>query len=256
MSDPAPPLHTQQPTTRFSDRVADYVAHRPSYPGEAIDAVLAGLADRSTLVAADIGAGTGISSRLLAQRGVRVLAVEPNAAMRSGAEVHARVQYVDGTAERTTLEHASCDLVVCAQAFHWFDHPKAFAEFVRVLKARGRLAIVWNVRDKTDAFTAEYSRLMVHAAEGDPAGEREMDARTAAGAHAFTPFEKRSFPYAQPLTEDGLLGRAMSASYAPKQGPRRAALERELRLLHARFANNGVARLAYRTEVFTASLRA
>jgi SAM-dependent methyltransferase len=145
--------------------------------------------------------------------------------------------------------------VLCAQAFHWFDYPKAFAEFARILKPGGRLAIVWNARDKSDPFTAEYSRLMVAAAEGDPAGEREMDARRAKGADAFTPFEKLSFPYVQRLTEEGLLGRAMSASYAPKSGAAHEKLMLDLRTLHARFAQEGMVNLAYGTEVFVTKRR-
>jgi SAM-dependent methyltransferase len=249
---PSQPLHTQKPTTRFSDRAADYAAHRPSYPAQAVDCILGGLGDPSALVIADIGAGTGISSRLLADRGASILAVEPNAAMREGAERHPRVRLVEGTAEKTTLPDRSCDAVVCAQAFHWFDHPKAFAEFTRILKPGGRLAIVWNTRDQSDPFTAEYSRLMVVAAQGDPAGERKMDARVAEGAGAFTPFEKKSFPFAQVLTEEGLIGRAMSASYAPKIGEKYTVLERGLRQLHRRFARDGIVRLAYSTEVFLA----
>jgi 2-polyprenyl-3-methyl-5-hydroxy-6-metoxy-1,4-benzoquinol methylase len=75
-------LHTLNPLDRFSDRAADYVKYRPSYPMAAIDIILEGLG-QTPLVAADIGAGTGISSRLLADRGVRVLAIDPNAAMRA-----------------------------------------------------------------------------------------------------------------------------------------------------------------------------
>ena len=78
-----PLLSDLSPTTRFSGRAADYVRHRPGYPAAAIAAVLRGLGDPVRLVAADVGAGTGISSRLLAERGVRVLAIEPNAEMRA-----------------------------------------------------------------------------------------------------------------------------------------------------------------------------
>lgn len=250
---PNKPLHHQQPTTRFSNRATEYATHRPSYPVPAIDAILAGLGEPSKLAAADIGAGTGISSRLLADRGVHVTGVEPNAPMRSGAEAHERVRFIDATAETTTLADSSCDLVLCAQAFHWFDHPRAFAEFARILKPGARLAIVWNSRDKSDPFTAGYSRLMVEAAQGDPAGEREMDARTAQGAGDFSPFEKRSFRYSQELTEQGLVGRAMSASYAPKEGTVYEKLARELRAQHGRFARNGIVALAYSTDVFLAT---
>ncbi len=133
------PRFELSPTSRFADRASDYARFRPSYPAEAIDAALAGMPIASGLVAADIGAGTGISSRLFAERGVRVLAVEPNAAMRESAEPHEGVTFVDGTAEATGLESASVDLVICAQAFHWFRPVEALAEFRRIVKPGGRL---------------------------------------------------------------------------------------------------------------------
>ena len=108
------------PTGRFADRASDYVKYRPSYPASAIDAVLGGCGEPSSLHAADIGAGTGISARLLGDRGVRMVAVEPNAAMRNSAEPHPGVVFHDGTAEVTNLNDAAVDLVLCAQAFHWF----------------------------------------------------------------------------------------------------------------------------------------
>ena len=76
------------PTSRFSDRADDYVKYRPGYPPAAIDAILNGLGPPASLVAADVGAGTGISARALADRGVRVLAVEPNAVMANAAVPH------------------------------------------------------------------------------------------------------------------------------------------------------------------------
>src|SRR5690348_12215174 len=110
---------------RFTDRAADYVKYRPSYPPAAIDAILEGLGPADTLTAADIGAGTGISSRLLGERGVNVIAVEPGAGMRSAAAPHANVHWVAGRADATGLGTASIDVVVCAQSFHWFQTPAA-----------------------------------------------------------------------------------------------------------------------------------
>ncbi len=195
MGDSAPnplPLHTQDPTTRFSDRAAAYVQHRPSYPTSAIDHILippapstrpgpaerweggvGGVSSPATsiesatrlLTIADIGAGTGISSRLLADRGHRVLAIEPNAAMRAAAEPHELVTAIDATAEDTTLPDASIDVIVCAQAFHWFRPREAVAEFARILRPGGRLALMWNVRDDSDPLTADLWAAICMAAD-------------------------------------------------------------------------------------------
>ncbi|MBN3947811.1 MAG: methyltransferase domain-containing protein [Nostoc sp. NMS7] len=86
-------LHTLNPLNRFSERAEDYVKYRPSYPADAIDIILEGLGENSQLVATDIGAGTGIDSRLLAERGVNVIAIEPNAAMREAAKPHPLIEF-------------------------------------------------------------------------------------------------------------------------------------------------------------------
>src|SRR5438552_10165202 len=108
-----PELHDMNPTTRFSDRAADYVRYRPDYPAAAIDALLEGVA--TPITSADVGAGTGISARLLADRGVPVIAIEPNPEMRSAAGADSRIEWRDGTAEATGLPDSSVDLVLSAQ---------------------------------------------------------------------------------------------------------------------------------------------
>ena len=92
-------LHQPDTVGRFNDRAADYVKYRPTYPVAAIDAILDGLRPPERLLAADVGAGTGISARLLGDRGVRVIAVEPGEAMRGAAAPHARVSWIAGRAE-------------------------------------------------------------------------------------------------------------------------------------------------------------
>jgi hypothetical protein len=66
--------HDRDTIDRFSDRAADYIRYRPTYPAEAIHAILDDLGPAGRLVAADVGAGTGISARLIGERGVRVTA--------------------------------------------------------------------------------------------------------------------------------------------------------------------------------------
>ncbi|MGC2361180.1 MAG: class I SAM-dependent methyltransferase, partial [Candidatus Cybelea sp.] len=133
-------------TTRFGNRAPSYAAFRPGYPPEAIHAVLAGLGDPSMLTIADVGAGTGISSRLFARRGAKVIAIEPNLRMRSQAEPDPNVEWREGTAQHTGLSDASVDLVVVAQAFHWFATIEVMREFARV--ARRRVALLQYERDE------------------------------------------------------------------------------------------------------------
>jgi SAM-dependent methyltransferase len=241
------------PTGRFSDRVDDYVKYRPDYPAVAIDAVLEGLGDPAALVAADVGAGTGISSRQLADRGPRVLAVEPNAVMRGAAAPHARVEWRDGTAEATGLDTASVGLVTCFQAFHWFRVGEAATEFRRVLRPGGRLALVWNVRDDDDALTLAYWQAIRAIADVRAFEDREIDRGTIHSC-GFTRPDVVTFPHTQRLTRDGFIGRAASASYVPKDPERFGALVARLDALHAQYREpDGMLTMRYLTDVWRAT---
>ena len=239
---------------RFDSRAADYVKYRPTYPAEAIDAILDGLGDPSRVVAADVGAGTGISSRLLGDRRVRVFAVEPGAVMRAAAAPHPNVTWIGGRADATGLRSSSVDLVLCAQAFHWFHNQEALAEFARILKPGGRLALMWNRRSRIDPLTAGYRQAIVDVG-GEVVSERmPFEPSIVGGSGLFTPVERRAWANEQRLTLDGFIGRARSASYVPKTGPEGERLIDLLRSLHACYADpSGYVRLVYETEVYLSS---
>lgn len=242
-----------EPLQRFSDRAADYVRYRPDYPAAAIDAIVEGQGDPAKLVAADVGAGTGISSRQLADRGVRVIAVEPNAGMRAAAAAHPGVEWRVGAGEATGLEAASVDLVLVAQAFHWFRHETSLAEFHRILRPRGRLAIMWNRRGRDDPATMAYIEA-VHAVNGESVVERmDIDMGVVGASGRFTPAEMTSFPHFQRVDLAAFIGRATSASYVPKEGE---SFERLKGMLTDAFARHreadGLLTMRYATEVWRA----
>src|SRR3954467_10992955 len=113
-------------TTRFTDRVEDYVRYRPSYPAaELLDFLTAKTGFDASWVVADIGSGTGISTELFLKNGNKVYGVEPNDAMRQKGEEllkgYPLFTSVNGSAEHTTLADRSVDLVIAGQAFHWFN---------------------------------------------------------------------------------------------------------------------------------------
>ena len=244
-------LHEKDPTTRFTDRADDYVRYRPGYPGEAMTAVLEGLGPPSRLVAADVGAGTGISARLLAARGVRVIAVEPNEAMRAAATPDSEVEWRAGTAEATELPGASVGLVLCAQAFHWFAPASALREFARILAPGARLALLWNQRDRTDPFTLGYRKAILDVGGEHEVEMREFDPAVVDASGFFHDRRFLEFRHGQSLDAGGLLGRARSASYVPRTGPAAERLQALLAELHARFADEqGVATLRYVAQVF------
>jgi SAM-dependent methyltransferase len=246
-----PHLHELNPTKRFSDRAAEYRRYRPDYPEAAIDALIEGLGDPAHLVAVDVGAGTGIASRQLAARGVRVIAIEPNAEMRGAAEAHPRVEWKDATAEATGLPDASARLVVAATAFHWFRPEETLHEFHRVLAPGGRLALMWNTRDRADPLTIGYIQA-IHQVHGEhPAERRRFDPTAVTAAGEFSPPRLLRVPHAQPLDRTGLIGRALSASYVPREGPEFAKLTALLDALWRQHRDaRGLVAMRYVTEVY------
>ncbi len=246
-------LHALNPLTRFSDRAGDYVKSRPSYPSTAIDFILASLSPSSQLVAADIGAGTGISSRLLAERGVRVIGIEPNAAMREAAELSPGVEFRDGTAEATHLPDVSVDLVTCFQAFHWFNPEPTLLEFHRILKSSGRLALVWNNLDEDDEFTAQYSRLISEASNNYSEKSRIKSVEPLLATTHFINIRSSTFVNIQKLDLTGLISRAMSSSHIPREGVAQQQLIKSLQELYqVKCDHCGFVHLAYCTSVHLA----
>jgi SAM-dependent methyltransferase len=239
------------PTARFSDRAGDYARYRPDYPPAAADAILAGWSAGRPRTAADVGAGTGISARLLADRGVAVLAIEPNLAMVKAAAPHPEVRWICSRAEATALCDGAVDLVLTAQAFHWFDRAAALAEFQRILGPAGRLAVMWNRRSRTDAFTLGY-RQALEAIDGEAPAERAVfDPAVVAATGRFRGLRAHRLVHTQAMSLDDLLGRARSTSTVPKSGPRHDELMRLLRALHGRHADAaGLATMVYDTEVY------
>lgn len=146
-----------------------YDSVRPAYPDEAvaalIDAARRARGAHATgqggpLRAADIGAGTGKMSELLARAGLLVDAVEPSEAMRAQASSIEGVTWHGGVAEETGLPNDVYDIVVFAQSWHWMDPERAGLEAARILAPGGALAIVWNQMAVSIPWVHRLTRIM------------------------------------------------------------------------------------------------
>ena len=158
-----------------------YNSVRPAYPDEAVaalvDAARSGRGAHATgqggpLRAADIGAGTGKMSGLLARAGLFVDAVEPSEAMRAQASSVDGVTWHDSLAEDTGLPNDAYDIVVFAQSWHWVDEARAGVEAARILVPGGALAIVWNQMAVSIPWVHRLTRIMrsgdVHRPDNPP----------------------------------------------------------------------------------------
>lgn len=178
----------------FATEAQAYARGRPDYP----QALAAWLRDTLALApekrAADIGAGTGKFSTLMAATGATVVAVEPVDAMRKQLDGLPGIQPLAGTAQAVPLPDGSLDAIVCAQAFHWFASTEVLDEFARLLKPGGRLGLVWNVREESIDWVAQITRLITPY-EGDAPRFYKGDWKKPFPHPAFTPLHETAFAY-------------------------------------------------------------
>ncbi len=247
---------TNSPTARFSDRVENYVRYRPGYPPEVLDLLRAECGLQPSHVVADIASGTGVFTRMLLENGNPVFAVEPNAEMREAGvhqlELYPRLVSVAGTAEETTLRSASVDFVTAAQSAHWFDLPRARAEFVRILKPGGWCVLIWNERRTASTpFLRDYEQLLLTYSTDYKEVRHE---RTTAIIHDFfapARSEERAFDLRQQFDYEGTAGRLLSSSYAPLEGhPNYQPMMQELQRIFRAHAEDGQVEFEYNTRVF------
>ena len=245
---------------RFSNRIANYVKYRPHYPAEIIGYLTetCGLAPNS--VVCDIGCGTGISSKLFLENGNRVIGVEPNAAMREAAAEYLadlpKFELIDGTSSETSLPENSIDMIVAAQAFHWFEPEKTRTEFHRILKPGGHIVLMWNERQlDSSPFLVGYEALLIKYAydygnvrHENIAGEQLQD-------FFRSEYTSKTFANHQDFDFDGIKGRLLSSSYMPNESDAvfNDMIE-ELRSLFAKHAENGRIRVLYDTNVYASQV--
>ena len=246
--DPDNTAQHRRQASSFGGAAAAYERGRPPYPPEAVDWLLPEGASRVL----DLGAGTGKLTRQLRDRGLDVIAVEPSEGMREqltravpGVSVHA------GSAEEIPLPDHSVDAVLVAQAWHWVDRSRAVPEVARVLVPRGRLGLVWNIRDEREEWVAELGRIL-----HDPVEHHRAD-RGIIGP-PFGLVEYRDVEWAHRLSRDELIDLVASRSYVITMADqeRAAVLAGVAHLADRRLSLTGAGELVlpYVTECYRADL--
>jgi SAM-dependent methyltransferase len=240
---------TSDPALSFGQAARDYDRFRPHYPAAAVEWAVNATPPARVV---DLGAGTGILTRLLRGRHFTAVPVEPDAEMRAQlAAATPGAVPLAGSAESVPLADASVDAVVAGQAYHWFAGERAHAEIARILRPGGTFAAIWNLRDTATPWVAELDKI-IHAAGGE-----RHEPRPRTFGPAFTPIEHREFRHAVAMTGPDLVGMMTTRSYylvAPPAG--RRALEEAVRELvsgHPDLAGRERFDLPYRTVVYRAS---
>ena len=242
-------------TQRFSNRVENYVKYRPHYPAAMVTYLQERFGFTSGAIA-DIGAGTGILTKLLLDAGYTVYAVEPNGPMLDKAiallNEYPGFTAVTGTAENTTLPNNSVDAVMAAQAFHWFNAEKSRAEFTRILKANGLVVLVWNERRVDSAFEKEYEVLINrYGKDYVQVKHRNIEQTDLAAFFAPAPMEVKEFNNQQVFDFEGFKGRLLSSSYMPLQGePGYDEMLVALKQLFDKYQQAGAITITYYTRVY------
>lgn len=247
-------------TSRFSNRVENYIKYRPSYPEEIISYFLNEGILKPGYVIGDIGSGTGISSEIFLKEGYRVIGVEPNKDMREAAERllagYKNFESVNGTAEETTLAGSSIDLIICAQAFHWFDTEKSRQEFKRILKTNRYTSLIWNSRRFDTPFLKDYEELLQQF--GTDYNEIKHNNITDDVIKNFfqnNEVKFAEFDYVQKFDFSGLKGRLLSSSYVPdEKDPKTISMLADLQKVFDKHQVGNKIDFAYKTKIYSSIL--
>ena len=240
---------------RFSGRVEDYVRYRPGYPDAVVNILRTELGLTDQMVIADIGPGPGTSTEIFLRHGFTVIGVEPNLEMRAAANYrlqgYPQFHSVAGSAEATTLDDASVDLVIAAQAFHWFDVPAARREFARILRPPGRVALLWNTMRTNTPFLRDYEDLLQRFGT-DYRQVHHKNLSDAVFHSFFAPGWKKSIlDNVQPFDLAGVQGRLRSSSFVPAKGqPNFAPMMAEVKRIFEQHQVSGQVIFEYDTELY------
>ncbi len=246
-------LEELNPKGRFSNRVENYAKYRPHYPNEIIKFLNTTIGLTKGDIIADIGSGTGISSKLFLDNGNEVYGIEPNAEMRSAGEKYL-INYknfysIDASSEYTKLESESVDIITSGQAFHWFEPEPTKKEFLRILKPDGFVVICNNRRKFSNSqFMNEYMELIAKYTEKESRNSLNTDLPKFFGLQTI---HKEVFSNAQVFNLERLKGDLVSYSYIPnEEATEFNHMISEFELLFRKYNNNGTLIFDYETVLY------
>lgn len=244
-------------TQRFSTRVDNYIKYRPGYPHEVIETLRSECGLTADSIVVDIGSGTGILSEMFLRNGNEVYGVEPNQEMREAGERllkdFPRFRSVAARAEETTLPDRIADFITAGQSFHWFDREKSRAEFARILRSPGWVALIWNERvTTTTQFLVAYEQLLKdYSTDYERIDHRRINHDVIRDFFGSDRFRLKHFNNSQIFDYEGVKGRLLSSSYAPETGhPNHEPMLAELERIFQAYQDDGRVVFEYVTQMY------
>jgi SAM-dependent methyltransferase len=231
----------------FGSAAAGYDASRPTYPAGSVDWLVG-----DALRIADVGAGTGLLTRMLVGDGRDVIAVDPDRQMLARlGETLPHVEALVGTGEHLPLPDGALDALTFGQSWHWVDPGAASAEAARVLRPGGRLGLIWNIRD----HDVPWVRAMTDLMHGSVAEQTIRDGGPRIAA-PFVDVTHRIERWVQPMTPDRIVALAASRSHvitaAPDERQRILDAVRELVATNSDTAGRASIDVPYTTHAYLA----
>lgn len=238
---------------RFDGKALDYDRFRERYSPKSVLPILRSICGLTRdWTVADVGAGTGMLSDIFLSNGNRTLAIEPNPGMREMCQrIHQDnplLHVIDGTAEATGVASSSIDLVTAGRAMHWFERERAFAEFRRILKPEGWVAIIALGRTEAGrAENVEFENVLREFSKDHADTHAGYEVYRNLNAYLPRDFHHEEILGTMMLDWENLLGMTLSLSHSPNiDQPRYTAFEKSLRFFFDRFAKDGHIKLETR----------
>ena len=242
--------------SRFNNRVENYIKYRPGYPTEIIDFLKKEIGLKPSDVVADMGSGTGILSELFLINGNEVFGVEPNWEMRHAAEKllkeYDNFHSVNGKAKDTSLKENSIDLITAGQSFHWFNNEMTRKEFKRILKPDRFTVLIWNNRSENSSeFMKDFDQLLNNLESDYKEVKHEnLNDSDFSRFYGTKIYSIDSYVNFQSLDYKGLLGRILSASYAPTEGEAYTKMINEVKEIFTKHNEKGKIKIEYKTKIY------
>lgn len=246
---------------KFDGKGQVYSKSRPTYPAAFIDFLYGqvGITKESTV--ADIGSGTGIHTRLLLEKGSRVMGVEPNEDMRKVAEKELvgfkNFVSIGAAAENTGLKASTVNFVTAAQSFHWFNRQLFKDECRRILTPTGKVILVWNHRDASAELVKENHEInskFCKDYKGFSGSMDRSDGKDDYGDFFDGEYTVKTFENNISFDLEGFTGRNLSSSYAPTQGDiNYDPYVEAVKELFYKYSKNGVLYLPHFTRCYVGS---